>query len=102
MSAAVEEKSGLMQKLNREAAKIAWHELQTYFASGKTVFVDPALDLIDTAAEIALDNKASLEPLIQSGQIAPVSDPQAQSWFRQNTLVWAVVVAPMVLVQPAS
>ncbi|HEY9033215.1 MAG TPA: DUF2288 family protein, partial [Pseudomonadales bacterium] len=67
-----DDKQTIFHKLNREAGKIAWRELQPFFAAGQAVFVDTSLDLIDIASEMALDNKALLEPLVQAGQVAVV------------------------------
>ena len=34
------------------------------------------------------------------GQVAQVSDTQALEWLEADTLMWAVVVKPWILVQP--
>ena len=93
-------KKARMQELNQETSKIAWAEMQKFFASGSTIFVDAGLDLIETAAELSLDNKAALEQWIHQGKVAPVNDEQAKLWLEHDTVVWAVVMAPWVLVQP--
>ena len=92
-------KSELVALLNRETSKIPWSELQRYFASGDAVFVDASLDLIDTAAEISLDNKAKLQAWMDEDKVGNVSDVQAQQWWDEEREVWAVVVAPWVFVQ---
>lgn len=102
MSEEEQTKDGLMHKLNREAGKIEWQALQRFFAAGQAVYVAKDLDLIDVASEMALDNKRVLEPLIHAGKLAPVSDQQAARWHEQQALVWAVVVAPLVMVQEAA
>ncbi len=38
---------------------------------------------------------------MQAGQIARVTDAQALAWYDADADVWAVVVRPYVLVQPA-
>ncbi len=93
-------KKARMQELNQGTAKIAWSEMQIFFARGSAIFVDEELDLIDTAAELSLDNKAALKNWMRQGQVAPVNDEQAKLWLERDTVVWAVVVAPWVLVQP--
>ena len=92
-------KPELVSLLNRETSKIPWSELQRFFASGNAVFVDESLDLIDTAAEIALDNKEKLQAWMATNKVANVSDEQAQQWWDEELTVWAVVVAPWVFVQ---
>jgi len=39
--------------LNLETSRIAWEELQRFFASGKAIFVSGTLDLIDVAIQIS-------------------------------------------------
>lgn len=92
----------LSDKLNLETARIFWAELQPYFARGSCIYVAPELDLIQIAHLMADDNTAALAPLIQKKQIGHVTDKQAELFFNHNKLMWAVVVAPFVLVQPDS
>ena len=95
-----ERKKAHMHQLNQETARIAWSQMQRFFASGAAIFVDEALDLVETAAEVSLDNKTLLEHWMRQGKVARVNDAQARLWMEKDTLVWAVVVAPWVLVQP--
>ena len=90
----------LVNKLNRETAKIAWQELQPFFATGMAIYVSHKLDLIKVACELAEDNKAAVEAWMKEGLVANVSDEQASAWLDSNILVWAVVIHPWVLVQP--
>ncbi len=93
-------KQELLNRLNGETSKIAWTEMQKFFADGSTIYVDASLDLVDTAAEMALDNTELLEGLMSEGKVAPVVEEQALQWFEQDFMVWAVVVPPWVLIQP--
>lgn len=90
----------LNDKLNSETALIHWHELQRYFAQGLTIYVARDLDLIDIAHLIATDNSQTIKPLLHQGKIGAVSNEQAQTFYQTNQAMWAVVVAPWVLVQP--
>jgi hypothetical protein len=87
--------------LNQETAKIAWSELQRFFASGVTVAVAPELDLLAVASEFARDNAAAVSAWMQAGQLGAVSDEQALQWLEADADVWALVVKPWVLVQLA-
>lgn len=91
--------SELVQRLNRETSKIAWTELQKFYARGVVIAVDPALDLIAVAADVHRDNKPRVEQWLSEGQIGQVGDEQAEQWLREERTVWAVVLAPWVLVQ---
>lgn len=85
--------------LNTETARISWLELQPQFARGQVVRVQPGTDLIQVARELIRDNKAQFQAWVDADIVAGVSNEQAQSWYDHQTEVWAVVVAPWVLVQ---
>ncbi len=87
-------------KVNLETARIAWHELQRFFASGAAIYVSPDLDLVEVAFQISEDNKAQVLAWMETKQIAPVTDAQALAWHEADADMWAVVVSPYVLVQP--
>lgn len=88
------------QHINLETAQIRWHELQRFFASGNAIAVDASLDLTQVAAQIVADNAAQIKAWMDAGLVDAVKDSQAQIWYEQNSLVWAVVIKPWVLVQP--
>jgi len=89
----------LKAKLNLETSRIHWHELQTYYARGQVVRVAPELDLLKVAAHLAADNKARFERWMASGQVGEVAPELARAWYERNNELWAVVIAPWVLVQ---
>ena len=92
----------LKAKLNLETSRIHWHELQTYFARGQVVRVSPDLDLLEVATELAADNKARFEQWMNDGRVGEVAPDAAQGWYDRNAELWAVVIAPWVLVQDRS
>jgi hypothetical protein len=85
--------------VNLETARIAWKELQRYFASGAAIMVSADLDLVEVAFQISEDNKTQVAQWMETGQIVRVSDDQALAWYEADADVWAVVVRPYVLVQ---
>jgi hypothetical protein len=87
------------EKVNLETSKIAWKELQRFFASGSAVFVASSLELVDVAYQFSIDNKNRVAQWLQNNQVALVSDQQAINWLESDTEVWAVVVKPWILVQ---
>lgn len=87
------------QQINLETAQIHWHELQRFFASGNAIAVDSTLDLTHVAAQIVADDAAQIKIWMDAGLVDAVKDTQAQLWYEQNALVWAVVIKPWVLVQ---
>jgi hypothetical protein len=86
-------------KVNLETSRIAWKELQRFFASGVAVVVDAELDLVEVALQFSKDNKAQVERWLLTGKVAKVADPQAAAWVEADAEMWAVVVSPWVLVQ---
>lgn len=89
----------LKTKLNLETSRIHWQDLQTHFARGQVVQVSADLDLLDVATELAADNKECFEQWMSAGKVGEVDAPSAQAWYDKNTELWAVVIAPWVLVQ---
>ena len=78
-------------KLVSETAKIAWSELQRFFAAGQTLFDASELDLVDVAEQVG--------HWLKKSRVASVNDAQARDWIKQDSILWAVVVKPWVLVQ---
>ena len=87
-------------KINLETSKIAWKELQRFFAGGKALMVSADLDLVDVAFQMSKDHVEQIQQWAMAGKLALVSDEQARVWIEADALVWAVVVSPWVLVQP--
>lgn len=89
----------LRAKVNLETSRIAWKELQRFFASGVAISVSPELDLVEVAFQISEDNATQVGRWMDAGLVARVTDEQALSWYDTDAEVWAVVVRPYVLVQ---
>ncbi|MCM0044680.1 MAG: DUF2288 domain-containing protein [Burkholderiaceae bacterium] len=91
--------ASLRNELNEQTAQMRWSELERFFASGSVISVAGELDLIDVGARIAADDKDSVLGWMNAGLIRKVTDEQAGSWHADDTLLWAVVVKPWILVQ---
>lgn len=89
----------LKKKLNLETSRINWHDLQVYYARGHVVKVSAELDLLDVAAELAADNTERFQQWMADGRVGEVAPDLARGWYDKNTELWAVVIAPWVLVQ---
>jgi len=89
----------LTSELLLETAQISWRELQRFFASGHAIAVDNSLDLIYVATQITADNADQIKVWMDAGLVDAVKDSQAQIWYEQDKLVWALVIKPWVLVQ---
>lgn len=91
----------LHDRLNRETARLHWHELLPHFASGNVVAVDSRLDLIDVAVRMSLDEATQIATWMESGLFGRVTDTQASAWLNDDPALWTVIVKPWILVQPA-
>lgn len=89
----------LWGELNSQTARIRWSELQRYFAKGLVVKVAPGLDLVEIALALIRDDAGEIEPMIADGKIVRANDDHARKWSETDPELWAVVVAPWVLVQ---
>lgn len=90
----------LRNELNLETARIAWRDLQYFFASGAVISVARDLDLIEVAIQLSRDNKQLFDQWLKDDRVHLVKDEQAQQWWDADIQLWSVVVKPWVLVQP--
>jgi hypothetical protein len=96
-----EDVSELIARLNGETAKIQWHQLQKHYASGSVIAVAAGFDLIKVAIALHQDDTAQIKQWLAQELVTEVTDSQAQRWYNENSLVWALVIPPFVLVQEA-
>ena len=89
----------LREEFHNQTARIAWHDLQTYYARGSVIRVGEALNLVEVAVQLGMDNTGQFQTWIEAGAIASVEESEAKTWFDSNPTLWAVVAAPWVLVQ---
>lgn len=89
----------LRAKLNAETGKLAWSELERHFARGVVIKVAAELDLVEVAVAMSRDDKTTVETWLARGFVARASTEDALAWHAQQSLFWAVVAAPWVLIQ---
>lgn len=89
----------IRQKLNQDTAKIHWNALQEHQQQDLVIRVSTDLDLIDVGCQFTLDNTAQVKAWMDKAQVQKVDDAQSQAWMAEDRSLWAVVVAPWVLVQ---
>ena len=90
----------LRAKLVQETARIGWHELQRFYARGNVVRVAESQDLIEVGVALVRDRKDEFQQWINDGAVSEVKPDEAQAWHDEDASVWALVIAPWVLVQP--
>lgn len=88
----------LYARLLSETARIAWSELEPFFAKGVVLHVAPDLNLVEVAYAVAQDDKTKVAHWMNLQQLGRLEVPQAEVWQHSQHL-WAVVVAPWVMVQ---
>jgi hypothetical protein len=89
----------LKAKLNLETGKLAWQELERFFARGVVIYLKPGLDLVEVACAITQDQKNEITKLLASGQVSKPSVDQVEEWHQDKQVFWAVVVSPWILIQ---
>ncbi|MFI8479596.1 DUF2288 domain-containing protein [Pseudomonas sp. NPDC078700] len=94
-----EQPSTLYAKLLGQTAAISWQELQPYFAKGALLWVESDQDLIEAAQAVVENDTAKVSGWLSAGHLTKMTDVQAESLLSRDPELWAVVVAPWVLVQ---
>lgn len=94
-----DQSSTLYAKLLGETAPIRWQELQPFFARGALLWVDGNQDLIAIAQAVAENDQARVVRWMEQGLMGKLEDARAEDLLLRDPQLWAVVVAPWVLVQ---
>ncbi len=92
-----DERESLRARINAETARIDWRDLERHFAQGIVLRVSDGSDLVEMAVAMALDEREVISEALERGTIARAVEQDAVAW--QGRSLWAVVVAPWVLVQ---
>lgn len=87
------------QELHAQTARVTWPELEKHFARGVVIHVVPELDLVEVAVRMANDDTPAVQAWMGAGQVAHLALETARDWSSRTPELWAVVVAPWVLVQ---
>ncbi len=95
----ITDQKNLIARLNAETAKISWLELQKHYASGNVLGVGPGADLIKVAIALNEDNAQQIQTWLTDESVFEVADQQALEWYENQTVLWALVIPPFVLVQ---
>ena len=89
-------------ELNAQTGKIPFRELQRFFAAGQVLHVADRLDLVEVGDALGRDDVEAVRRWKDAGELIPVSDESARAWIASDDSVWALAVAPFVLVQAIS
>ncbi|VVE86789.1 DUF2288 domain-containing protein [Pandoraea bronchicola] len=91
--------SDVYLRLLSETAKIDWKDLESFFARGVLLYVAPGVDLVSVAEAVANDDKDTVSQWLSSGMVQRMQANHATDFAERTPELWAVVVAPWVLVQ---
>ncbi len=91
--------STLYAQLLGETAQISWAEVMPQFAKGNVLWLASDKDLIAVAEHIINDDKAYVSALMQQKALHVLSDDIAADYAQRDPELWAVVIAPWVLIQ---
>lgn len=91
--------STLYAKLLGETAVIPWQQLQPFFAKGALLWVAPDLDLIAVAEAMAENDAAKISAWMSEERVSKLSETRALDFVERDPQLWAVVVAPWVVIQ---
>jgi len=64
--------------------------------------VAPGADLIKVAIALNQDNAAQIRTWLGDKTVFEIADQQAMQWYENQTILWALVIPPFVLVQEPS
>lgn len=95
----VNDPDSIEARLNRETGRVSWDEMRPFFARGVLVNVDASLDLVAVAAAFSRDRQDKVGEWMNAALVERVNDSHARRWEDSQPDMWAVVVAPWVLVQ---
>ena len=96
------DQSPLYLKLLGETARISWQELQPFFARGALLSVGAGLDLVEVAEALAEDDRIRVAGWLANNELESVTAPLAEDLLNRDPELWAVVVAPWVIIQERS
>jgi hypothetical protein len=89
----------LRAHLHGETSKLPWSDLENYFARGVVLKVAKGTDILDVAIIMSRDNKDTLQQMIEDKKVTGAEIEDAKKWHESSASLWAVVIAPWVLVQ---
>ena len=91
--------SHLYAQLLGETAQITWAEVMPQFAKGNVLWVASHQDLVAVAEYMINDDKKQISALMQQKALHILSDDIDMDYAQRDPELWAVVIAPWVLVQ---
>lgn len=90
----------LRARIAQEVHRVDWKPLGPHAKRGGLVLVDAALDLLDVAVAVAVDDTELVQRWMGAGQLGKPSEAQIEAWEEEDGEHFAVaIVQPYVLAQ---
>ena len=94
------EKTALQQKLEDEVMEAPWAPFATHHERDCVFVLDPELPLVMVAMAVGQDLVDDVKRWLESGQLARVSNAQANQWAGSPQRFQFLIVQPYVLITP--
>ena len=91
---------GADPELEKYMGEVGWDYLKPHFESGALLYLDTALDMKTVGEALVADDKTRIEAWLKSGDLLKPSQPHADHWASAGESYRALVVSPVVLMQP--
>ena len=89
----------LKEKLAKDLDVCNWSMLHPQFMRDSVFAIDCSLDFIDTCVEVAENNSAVVENLIEKKLIKRPDGYDVERWLKEKPLFKCIVLSPHVFVQ---
>lgn len=88
------------EKIAKYTGDVDWEYLKPHFKAGNMIYVDPTLDLQETAKAFVEDNRTAVDAWLKAGDILQPGSLHADWWEHDRPRFNAAIVQPFVLAQP--
>ncbi|MEZ4753707.1 MAG: DUF2288 family protein [Bdellovibrionota bacterium] len=77
-----------------------WKEVEFKYKPESVIIVDPSLDLVTTACNIAADKEEQIKEWVESELINPPTEAQVKNWRKQEKVSFlSIELNPFVFIQ---
>ena len=89
----------LTEKLKNEIGTADWPLLKPHTERGVLLTINPQLDLLEVAVQVAEDRTEQIRLWLDDGKITRPTSAQLKEWEMGETIFTCIIVHPFVLIQ---
>ncbi len=89
----------LAEKLKNEIGTADWPLLKPHAERGVLLTINPQLDLLEVAVQVAEDRTEQIRLWLDDGKITRPTQAQMKEWEMGETIFTCIIVHPFVLIQ---